>query len=211
MIRNDRQYRQAQREADEARARLEEYRRILLDQGCPEEQTQMALAGMDETQAQLDGAIEWYERATSGQFPVVWEFTDVGYMLVAMRIAKGWTQRRLAEELGVSESNVARDEQRVYAGTSLERAQRVLDALDERAFIGSPLFGHDRPSFAGMHSQPRVTVSPDSLLYSDPHGQSWAGMPTESALASAAGGPADTGSRRRIGEYAGAGLQGQAG
>ena len=50
-------------------------------------------------------------------------------MLIALRIYKGLTQRQLAERLGVSEAAVSRDECNEYHGITLERAQRVLDAL----------------------------------------------------------------------------------
>ena len=52
-----------------------------------------------------------------------------GQLLVALRVAQGISQRELAERLGVHESQVSRDERNEYHGVTLERAQRVLDAL----------------------------------------------------------------------------------
>jgi transcriptional regulator with XRE-family HTH domain len=49
--------------------------------------------------------------------------------LVALRIAKGLTQRELAERLGVHESQVSRDERNEYHGITLERARRILQAM----------------------------------------------------------------------------------
>src|SRR4029079_10758009 len=43
----------------------------------------------------------------------------------------GLTQRELAERLGISESLVPRDERNEYHGITVERAQRILDALGE--------------------------------------------------------------------------------
>jgi transcriptional regulator with XRE-family HTH domain len=42
------------------------------------------------------------------------------------------TQRQLAEQMGVNESAVSRDERNEYHGITVERAKRVLDALGVR-------------------------------------------------------------------------------
>jgi transcriptional regulator with XRE-family HTH domain len=51
--------------------------------------------------------------------------------LIALRIANGVTQTELAERLGVSASQVSRDERNEYYGVTVERAQRVVEALNE--------------------------------------------------------------------------------
>src|SRR5262245_34676360 len=53
----------------------------------------------------------------------------IGRLLIALRIANGLTQRELARRLGVDESQVSRDERNEYYGITVERAQRILDAL----------------------------------------------------------------------------------
>ncbi len=53
-------------------------------------------------------------------------------LLIAARIANGVTQRELAERLGVSEAQVSRDERNEYHGITVDRAQRILDVLDEK-------------------------------------------------------------------------------
>lgn len=40
-------------------------------------------------------------------------------------------QRELAERLGVSEAQVSRDEHNEYHGITVDRVQRVLDAMNE--------------------------------------------------------------------------------
>ena len=49
---------------------------------------------------------------------------------MALRIAKGLTQRELAEHLGVHQSQVSRDERNEYHGITLERARRILHAMN---------------------------------------------------------------------------------
>ena len=58
-----------------------------------------------------------------------------GRMLIGLRIAQGVSQRELAERLGVHESQVSRDERNEYHGASLERANRVLEALEAEVQI----------------------------------------------------------------------------
>ena len=53
-------------------------------------------------------------------------------MLISARIAQGMSQRELARRLEVHESQVSRDERNEYFGITLERAVKILDALNVR-------------------------------------------------------------------------------
>jgi transcriptional regulator with XRE-family HTH domain len=54
----------------------------------------------------------------------------LGHLSISVRIAEGISQRELARRLGVHESQVSRDERNEYFGITLERAVKVLDALN---------------------------------------------------------------------------------
>jgi ribosome-binding protein aMBF1 (putative translation factor) len=54
---------------------------------------------------------------------------DLAGALVKARIAKGWSQRRLAEELGVAEQQIQRYESTGYGSASLSRLCDVVAAL----------------------------------------------------------------------------------
>ena len=56
----------------------------------------------------------------------------LGHLLISIRIAQGMSQRELARRLDVHESQVSRDERNEYFGITLERAIKVLDALNVR-------------------------------------------------------------------------------
>lgn len=73
--------------------------------------------------------LEAYERLKRGDFGQLVNLKGLGRQLIALRIARGLTQRQLAERLGVHESQVSRDERNDYHGITVERAQRVLEAL----------------------------------------------------------------------------------
>ena len=78
---------------------------------------------------QLREEVESYERLKRGDFEELRNFEGLGRLLIALRIASGLTQRDLAEKLEVHESQVSRDERNEYHGVTVERANRVLEAL----------------------------------------------------------------------------------
>ena len=53
----------------------------------------------------------------------------LGRILIGVRISLGITQKELADRLNVTEAQVSRDERNEYHGVTLEKAQRVIDAL----------------------------------------------------------------------------------
>jgi transcriptional regulator with XRE-family HTH domain len=52
--------------------------------------------------------------------------------LISLRIAQNISQRELAKRLDVHESQISRDERNEYFGITLERAVKILDALNVR-------------------------------------------------------------------------------
>ena len=53
----------------------------------------------------------------------------LGRMLIALRLARGLSQRDLAARLEVHETQVSRDERNEYHGITVERASRIMDVL----------------------------------------------------------------------------------
>lgn len=129
MIRNESEYQEASRRLQEEKTRLEEQRRKLEEMRLTVDQVKRALDPMRSFHLQLEEEIEAYERLKRGDLGQLLNLHGLGRSLVALRIARGITQRELAERLGVYESQVSRDERNDYHGVTVERAQRVLDAL----------------------------------------------------------------------------------
>lgn len=75
--------------------------------------------------------IREYERLRAGEVSVFegTSLDQVATMLVQARIARGWSQRRLAEALGVAEQQVQRYESSAYRSASLARLCDIADAL----------------------------------------------------------------------------------
>jgi ribosome-binding protein aMBF1 (putative translation factor) len=129
MIRNEQEYREAARRISEESDRLKQQEQKLVEMGLGREEIKRAMEPMMSFHQQLKEEVESYERLRRGEFDELRNFEGVGQLLVALRISQGISQRELAERLGVHESQVSRDERNEYHGVTVERAQRVLDAL----------------------------------------------------------------------------------
>jgi DNA-directed RNA polymerase specialized sigma subunit len=145
MIRSESEYQEALRRLQQDRDVASQQREALAAAGLSSEEVERAMQPLLSFQAQLAEEIAWYEDVRRRNFPVVRRLTDLGRLLIALRIANGLTQRDLAERLGVNESVVSRDERNEYHGVTVERAQRILDALgatvtarvEEQVFVGT--------------------------------------------------------------------------
>ena len=129
MIRNDNEYREAVARLRDERTRLDEHRARLKQSGLSEAEVKRVIDPMESFHLQLAEEVGAYERLKRGQFDAVFNLRGLGQMLISLRIAQGITQRELSERLGVNESQVSRDERNEYHGVTLERASRILDAL----------------------------------------------------------------------------------
>jgi hypothetical protein len=132
MIRNDAEYREAARRLKEEQQQLEEQRVRLEEMNLTPEQVKRALDPLRSFHLQLSEELSAYERLKRGDLGQMLNLHGLGRSLIALRIARGLTQRQLAELLGVHESQVSRDERNDYHGITVERAQRILDALGAR-------------------------------------------------------------------------------
>ncbi|MGI8538923.1 MAG: helix-turn-helix transcriptional regulator [Rubrobacteraceae bacterium] len=131
MIRNEREYKEALSRLEQDGEVIAAQRRTLVGRGLSEEEVGRALGPVLSFSAQLEEEVEWYEKVRRRDFEVIDNLSAVGTLLIALRIANGLSQKELADKLGVSEAQVSRDERNEYHGVSVERAQRILDAMGE--------------------------------------------------------------------------------
>lgn len=132
MIRNETEYQEASTRLAEERNRLAEHRARLREAGLSEEEIKRVTDPMESFHLQLQEEVESYERLKRGEFEELENFRGFGHLLISLRIAQGMSQRELAKRLSVHESQVSRDERNEYFGITLERAIRILDALNVR-------------------------------------------------------------------------------
>jgi DNA-binding XRE family transcriptional regulator len=131
VIRNEHEYQLALRRLAEDDQFAEAQRQAFIGAGLPPEEVERALEPTQAFHAQLGEEIEWYERVQKRDFDALRNLAGLGRLLIALRIANGLTQRELADRLDVSEAQISRDERNEYHGITIERAQRVLEALNE--------------------------------------------------------------------------------
>ena len=129
MIRNEAEYREALRRLEQDQDVARRQREALAAAGLNPDEIERAMQPLLSFRAQLEDEIAWYEAVRRGNLPTIHQMTDVGRLLIALRIFKGMSQRDLAERLGVSESVVSRDERNEYHGISVDRVQKILNAL----------------------------------------------------------------------------------
>lgn len=96
--------------------------------------TKLRLLEIDALASQADdlrAEIEEYELLSSGKVSTLEATTLAGLatLLIQARIARGWTQARLAHELGIAEQQIQRYESSDYRSASLARICDVAAAL----------------------------------------------------------------------------------
>ena len=132
MIRNENEYQEAVARLAEERARLDEHQTRLADTGLTDAQIKRVIDPIESFHLQLKEEVESYERLRRGEFEELDNLRGFGNLLIGLRIARNISQRELAKRLGVHESQVSRDERNEYYGITLERAVKVLEALNVR-------------------------------------------------------------------------------
>jgi ribosome-binding protein aMBF1 (putative translation factor) len=129
MIRNEKEYREAVARIRQEKERLARQEAELKAMGLGLAEVKRALDPMRSFHQQLEEEVAGYERLKRGEFDEIENLRGLGQLLVSLRIARGLTQRQLAEKLGVHETQVSRDERNEYHGVTLERAAKILEAL----------------------------------------------------------------------------------
>ncbi|MFM9960526.1 MAG: helix-turn-helix domain-containing protein [Planctomycetaceae bacterium] len=148
MIRNEAEYKATVRRVQEQAERLNQQTAELKSTGLTKEQIKRVTDPVRSFHEQLKEELESYERLKRGEFDELQNLSGFGELLVAVRIAKGVTQRDLAKRLGVSESQVSRDERNEYHGITIDRANRILEALDVEVTTEVSSLGRARPKLA---------------------------------------------------------------
>ena len=132
MIRNETEYQEASARLIEEQNRLTDHRGRLKKAGLSKAEIKRVIDPIESFHLQLQEEVESYERLMRGEFEDLDNLRGLGHLLISVRIAQGVSQRELARRLSVHESQVSRDERNEYFGITLERAIKILDALNVR-------------------------------------------------------------------------------
>lgn len=161
MIRSDSDLRDAQTRLADFRDQAQRIRTELAQRGLDEDAIRIAVAPQVAMADDIAWEVDLYERLKTGDADAIPSFAtgERGKALICLRITKGWTQRQLAEALGVSEAVVSRDERNEYHGISLEKYGKVLAAL---GFVDHPRFVAKSDA---EPAQPRTVVIPFPAMW----------------------------------------------
>jgi len=103
-----------------------------LPEAVPEAVWRGHINGISLLISDLEAQLAEYEQLRGGQVKSLAldaVLTQLPETLVRARIARGWTQRELAQALGTSEQQVQKDESGAYAKASLEKLSRIAQVL----------------------------------------------------------------------------------
>ena len=129
MIKTEREYLEAKSRLEKEFDLIRSHKLKMQKAGLNKEQIKMALDPLTSFSLQLQEEVEEYEKLKSGKFDPFVNLNGLGRTIVALRIFKGLSQKDLAEKLGVSEPQISRDEKNEYHGASIEKVQKVLNAM----------------------------------------------------------------------------------
>lgn len=136
MIKNERQYRITKAKADEFAAALAELEQPASETPASEDVHPLLRKAQEDAlrsqHEELREELSAYEALPERSALELSSFEDLPLALVQVRIAKGLTQRELAERIGLKEQQIQRYEATEYASASWKRIREVIAALGAR-------------------------------------------------------------------------------
>lgn len=129
VIKTESAYKKALEKLEEDKVFIAKQKRELEKMGLTNEQIERALQPSITFHEQLKEEVVYYERIRRGEFELIINLHNLGKTLIAYRIFLGMSQQELAKRLGVSESQVSRDERNEYYGATIDRIQQVMEAM----------------------------------------------------------------------------------
>jgi DNA-binding XRE family transcriptional regulator len=135
MMRTDKEHELAKQQLSKLTELYETQLADLKAKGLTGKQAKESLSSSWTYAMQCKEELELYEKLKNGELPPMEEFSSKGKYFIAARIAKGMTQRELAEKLGAKESAVSRDERNEYQGMSVEKMERLANVLNLKVLI----------------------------------------------------------------------------
>jgi len=130
MIRNEREYQTALKKIAEEQERMAKSITKLKKKGFTPAQIRELQSPIVSFSEQLKEEVHEYEKLMRGDIGTYNTFTNIGKMLIALRVSKRISQKELAKRLNVTEAQVSRDERNEYFGATTRKLDGVLIALE---------------------------------------------------------------------------------
>ena len=130
MIKNEWQYRITRSRADEVHNTLDELQRTALPDGLQPEMRELQLDALRGTLGDLEAELAEYDSLHDATLIEATGIEELPIALIRARIARGLTQRQLAERIGLQEQAIQRYEATDYFGVSFARLVEIAEALE---------------------------------------------------------------------------------
>jgi DNA-binding Xre family transcriptional regulator len=130
MIKNERQYRITRTRADEVRRSIAELAHAELPSGLDPGMRDLQVEALRSVLADLEAELADYDALHEATLFEATGLSQLPVTLIRARIARGLTQRQLADRIGLPEQAVQRYEATDYAGVSFARLVEIADALE---------------------------------------------------------------------------------
>ena len=130
MIRSEAEYGRVKDRLKEHRVRVRKHRDLLRKEGLDKDAVARAMGPLQALTKELSAEVKRYEQVKRGEFEALTNLQGLGELLVSLRIARGMSQKELAERVGAHVTQVSRDERSGYANANMVRVTRVLEAME---------------------------------------------------------------------------------
>lgn len=135
MIKNESEYKEALKRLQNDKLVIEQKREQFKSMNLNNDQIKTLLEPEICFHQQLQDEVDWYNDVKTGHLMPLKSFTDIGKGLIALRIASGISQADLARALDISASAVSKDENNNYAGITVNRVQKIVEAIQEASKV----------------------------------------------------------------------------
>lgn len=130
MIKNERQYKITRSRADEIRVAISELEQAPLPDGLSLEMRELQVQALKGTLGDFEAELADFDALHDAKLIEATGIEAFPTALIRARIARGLTQRQLADRLGIAEQSIQRYEAGDYAGVSFARLVEIAEALD---------------------------------------------------------------------------------
>ena len=132
-IKTDREFRVSKSKLDSWNHSLNETEKRMKKEGMSQKHIKMVISSQRSFLDQVEYEVKEYQSLKKGKVPKQLLKSEssqaLGDALIALRVASGESQSSMARKLGVSSTQVCRDERNEYNGISSNRLFQILDIL----------------------------------------------------------------------------------
>lgn len=124
------------------------------------------IAGIESQIQDIQKEVDEYEKLQNTKEIPIDTFENVGQLLIKARIARGYTQKELAEKVGVKPQTIQQYEAKEYKSVSLARLGKIIKALDVNTSVEFAMPGNylGEGNVPGVWNINKINTQPDDPI-----------------------------------------------